>query len=376
MYSVTITVTEKCNLNCVYCYERVKSSKNMSFETAKEILDEVINYGLLRYDVINIQFFGGEPFLNYELIKKCVDYVQIGFPDERKKIRFLATTNGTVLDFEMKQWLHNNRDIFFCGLSLDGKKTSHDTNRSNSFDLIDLSFFKQNWPDYPVKMTVSPLTLKDLAADVMWLHSYGFKIKCNFAVGINWDNAGSKRILEEQLDILIEYYVNNPSIELCSLLNVNFEKIVTEAFSGDELLIKHCGIGSRMCAYDIEGRKYPCQFFCENALGLPYDEVKDISVNEKYTISLCDEACQSCALIKVCPNCYGANYQSFNNCYKKDMHICEFFKRVAIASSTIQAKRFIKNNYSERRGNRLFFKGILEVQERLRHELIHDYASD
>ena len=116
---ITLTLTQKCNLSCVYCYENHKSSKMMRLETAKKIVDKelLLNDG---YEEIEFDFFGGEPFLNFSLIKEITDYI-IHYVTNKKVLIFIVT-NGTLLNDEIKQWLIENKKYVICGLSLDGTK--------------------------------------------------------------------------------------------------------------------------------------------------------------------------------------------------------------------------------------------------------------
>lgn len=92
-----LTFTANCNLSCVYCYETY-DNKSMSFDTTKEILDSEFK-GLKNDDYMTIDFFGEEPFLEFELIKKIVSYVQEQNIKGQflPKYRFFATTNGTLI---------------------------------------------------------------------------------------------------------------------------------------------------------------------------------------------------------------------------------------------------------------------------------------
>lgn len=360
-FSATITVTNRCNLHCIYCYEKNKSNDNMAVETARDIVDTLMKecFGRDSCDKLSIQFFGGEPFLNYPVIKETVEYVRnvySSFP-----VHFLVTTNGTQLTDEMKCWLEAHKDLITCGLSLDGQKKSHDLNRSNSFSMIDLSFFQRVWPQYPIKMTISPQSLPFFAEDIIWLHEKGFKIKCNLAVGIDWSAEEYVTIFHKQLCILSDYYISHPDVELCSLLDFNMNMV--GLVDKDMLISKYCGIGTSMCAYDVQGRRYPCQYFCENTLGLPFEQTTLISIPEKYPANNYNGECSSCILIQVCPNCYGANYQIHGDCFCKDLSMCEMTKTAAVASSYIKAKRFLDHPdiNSEKAAN--FFSGILAIQQ-------------
>lgn len=360
-FNATITVTNRCNLHCIYCYEKNKSDDCMSVETAKIIVDALIEECFQRgsFDKINIQFFGGEPFLNFPVIKATVEYVQESYPSF--PVHFLVTTNGTQMTDETKRWLTSYKDLITCGLSLDGKEKTHNMNRSNSFSLIDVSFFKNTWPQYPIKMTISPQSLPNFAEDVIWLHESGFKIKCNLAVGIDWSVEEYVTTFQKQLNILADYYISHPYLELCSLLDFNMNKI--GLVEKNTLISKYCGIGTSMCAYDVQGRRYPCQFFCENTLGIPFEEVKNISIPKKYPASTYNHVCSACILIQVCPNCYGANYQIYGDCFCKDLSMCKMTKIAAFASSYIKAKRFLNHPEQDHGEAANYFNGILAIQK-------------
>ena len=99
------------------------------------------------------------------LIKKVYDYTLAKYSNE--SFIFYATTNGALLNDEMKSWFSAHKDTFVLGLSLDGTPDTHNYNRSNSYDKIDIDFFKNTWPIQGVKMTISEYTLKDLADNVI-----------------------------------------------------------------------------------------------------------------------------------------------------------------------------------------------------------------
>ena len=128
----------------------------MDFPLVKKILDEALNDDE-NFDEYEIDFFGGEPFLKFDLIREAVYYARTTYPE--KMMVFMATTNGTLVHGEIKEWLKTHSEIFVCGLSLDGTKRMHDINRSNSFDKIDVDFFAKTWPNQAMKMTISAETL-------------------------------------------------------------------------------------------------------------------------------------------------------------------------------------------------------------------------
>lgn len=120
-----------------------------------------------------------------------------------------ATTNGTMLNDEMKKWFHEHRDTFYLGLSIDGTADVHNHNRSGSFDSIDTKFFADNWPEQGVKMTISKYSIPRLAESVKYIHSLGFqKVRgVNLAEGnFDWDEEGVVRELVHQLKKLIALF--------------------------------------------------------------------------------------------------------------------------------------------------------------------------
>lgn len=139
---LVLQVTKQCNLRCKYCaysgnyYNREHSSSRMRFETARKAIDFYLKRSD-KFDKLSVAFYGGEPLLEFELIKKCVKYILENKGD--KKVTFPMTTNGTLLTQEVIEFLV--KYDFELMISLDGNKYSHDANRQfrngiGSFDVI------------------------------------------------------------------------------------------------------------------------------------------------------------------------------------------------------------------------------------------------
>lgn len=156
-----LQVTQQCNLRCGYCaysglYDnnRKHTRKRMTFETAKRAIDFFIQH-TLELDKIHISFYGGEPLLAFELIKKCVAYAKESI--EGKELTFGMTTNGTLLTDNIVNFLYENE--FQLMISLDGSKEEHDASRKfasgeGSFDLImsHIKRIKELFPEYKEKI--------------------------------------------------------------------------------------------------------------------------------------------------------------------------------------------------------------------------------
>lgn len=132
---LVLIVTEDCNLKCRYCvfsdmYPDIKSFSNekMSYEIAKKALDyymsihkKRVEHGYVKKAIVG--FYGGEPLLSFELIKRIVNYSKI----MKYECDFYITTNGTILDKEIIDFFIDNS--FYIAFSLDGNKKNHDRNR-------------------------------------------------------------------------------------------------------------------------------------------------------------------------------------------------------------------------------------------------------
>ena len=150
-----LDLTNQCNLRCKYCvysgkyqYERIHQNRNMSKNCAKKAVDYFLK-NRLKKGKSSITFYGGEPFLKFELLKYIVDYAK----SKINNIEFSLTTNGTLINDEIILYLVEN-DISL-NVSLDGPKRIHDKNRimingDGSFDLImkNLERIKRIAPDY------------------------------------------------------------------------------------------------------------------------------------------------------------------------------------------------------------------------------------
>jgi len=153
---VTMQVTQNCNLRCLYCtysgtYEqRGHSNKVMSYEVMKRSVDYGMNHSA-NSKQIDFGFYGGEPLLEFENIKKIVHYIRKNYP--YKKVTLSLTTNGTVFTDNIIEFLF--AEGFNILVSLDGPKEMHDKNRvfadgQGSYDKLmkNIMYIKDKYPDF------------------------------------------------------------------------------------------------------------------------------------------------------------------------------------------------------------------------------------
>ena len=333
--TVTLTLTQACNLSCTYCYEHHKSNRRMSVETAKSIVDyELKNFA--DFEGIEFDLFGGEPFLAFDLVREITDYICSKKGDIPCTV--FATTNGTLVHGEVQDWLREHVGCFICGLSLDGTRDMHNVNRSNSYDDIDLDFFLEMYPEQDVKMTVSRETLPHLAEGVIELHQKGFAVSCNLAYEIDWSDPENLSVLTRELEALISFYLAHPEVEPCSMLNMGIYNVGLEQ---DEAF-RYCGAGYSMRSYDVDGRVYPCQFFMPLSVGEDKAQKANEIVfpSEEIPKELLDDKCRSCIVRAACPNCFGANYAATGSIYQRDDNMCRLTKIIMKARSYFRAKQW------------------------------------
>ncbi|MDO5137780.1 MAG: 4Fe-4S cluster-binding domain-containing protein [Oscillospiraceae bacterium] len=355
---IMLLVTEKCNLKCIYCYEHQKNARVMSFEIAKAVLDEQLPKYSPQKQVV-IEVFGGEPFANFKLIRQIDEYLCDTYG--HLMISYETTTNGTLVHGEIQDWLRIHKNKFFIALSLDGFKEMHDRNRvfsdgTGSFDSIDIEFFAKTWPGCPAKLTISRETLPYMAEGIKYIHSLGFKCDATLSIGVDWNAEESLPILASELNKLIDYYIKNPEISLCTMLNLDFRLVFTP-FDED---YRFCGAGLEMTCYDAKGNSYPCQGFAPVSIGKMSETYMDFD-QTKFRLTN-DNPCKRCQWLRLCPNCYAANLQSTNDIQQVDPNLCQFFKYCILASAKIQFKR-IMNKKQRNHDDQLILKAISMVQK-------------
>lgn len=334
--TILLTITELCNLNCIYCYEDFKSNNKMTFETAISIINSELSK-LPDGITLDVSYFGGEPFLNFELIKKVYDYYD---NKNINNIKYTCSTNGTLVHGEIKKWIEQHFPKFSYNLSFDGIEEVQNHNRSNSFSLIDLDFYSKLYGNNGfVKMTLHPDTISKLYESIIYIHSKNLHPIANCAYGINWNNDEILNIYKNQLLLLIEFYLENPNIPTCSLLDENIKIL---AYNTN--FKPWCGI-DKMTVFNTLGSSFPCHFFEDVTLGKELS-TKLFDFDTKNLISYMDPCCKECPLITLCPTCFGSNYKA-NGCFcKRDINVCKTYKLQLYATAILNLKKIEKYGIS------------------------------
>lgn len=334
MLTLQFLITEDCNLHCAYCFEKNKNPRSMKASFIKEKIEE----HFLKEDSftqVSIDLFGGEPFLAFETVKDVVEWFHER--EWNKKHRFVLSTNGTLLSPEIKAWLQKWSKCVFPCLSLDGTSEVHNMNRSMSYDLIapHIDFFRDHWPEQPVKMTISKFTIPRLAESIMHIHKLGLPVEANILFENIWESKEEKNkflnLYAEQLDLLVDFYANHPDLPRPRLIDkVLLSLLHPKSAPPEESLF--CGAGRYMIAYDCGGESYPCHRFAPLSAG-------NKNIDDNCLKSIPNpremEPCASCVLLQICPTCQGFNFEI--NCHplKRTTFHCEFFKLEVLASAKL-----------------------------------------
>lgn len=337
-----LLVTHQCNLRCSYCYEHKEKSNHMSISNAKLYISEVVNSLDESYQSFEVQFMGGEPLLQFPLIKEVSEWLWQAYFPISLDCEF-APTNGTLIDQEMKKWFSANRDRICLGLSFDGNRLMQNVNRSNSATQVDLDFFKNTWPNQSVKMTISPNTISMLRDGVVFLHKQGFRhITADLAMGkeVVWKDEHLK-LYRQQLGLLSDYYLEHPQIPRLSLLNLDIRSLFLDNDNK-----KKCSCGEDLVCIDTDGTEYACHLFSPATMS---EEQAKASLAIDFTdhSAFIPDDCGDCLLFLQCPCCYGMNFLCYGNVSTQSAFTCQAFKIQFLANCELQHRLAITRNDKE-----------------------------
>ena len=360
-HTVVITLSERCNLNCVYCYEKGKDVGLMPFEKAKDIIRKSFVETADGDDIL-FEFHGGEIALAFDRLREICEWMWSR--EWRNAYSCFAITNGTLIHGETARWFKSNRERFQLGLSLDGTPEMHNRNRSNSYGLIDFGFFLENWPRQPVKMTFSPESIPSVAAGLRHVHGLGFEVRCNLAYGCDWPES-LLDTYSEQLDEMVEWYLMNPEVLPASLFCQKFERIGEMAVAGRRPT-KWCSCGDGSECYSPSGVCYPCQVFMPSTFGR--DVSQELAQQDFHGIeNFHDSMCDGCVLEPSCATCPAHNYLASGSLARRPVDLCAYRKVELLHAATLMGKmlawsdryRYMREMETQKRP--FVAKGILET---------------
>ena len=343
--ALCLHVAHTCNLNCSYCFASQGKYHGdralMSFEVGKRALDFLIENSGHRTN-LEVDFFGGEPLMNWDVVKQLVAYARTQEEPHHKKFRFTLTTNGMLIDDDVIDFA--NREMSNVVLSLDGRKEIHDRLRvdyagNGSYDRIVPRFQKlvasRGGKNYYMRGTFTHAN-PDFTKDVFHMADLGFtELSMEPVVCAPGDPAAltaeDLKIVKEQYELLAKDMLRRekegkPITFYHYMLDLTGGPCVYKRISG-------CGSGTEYMAVTPWGDLYPChQFVGEEKykLGNIWDGVTNTALREDF------RACNAYAR-KECDDCWARLYCS-GGCAANAYHAtgsirgvyeagCELFKK-------------------------------------------------
>ena len=380
--TVTFQVTDKCSLNCTYCYQINKGVRRMSFETAKKYVDLLLS-GEKGFDEyvnpqnspsIIIEFIGGEPFLEVELMDKIVDYfrersIELMHPWATNYCISICSNGVHYFDEKVQRFLNKNKDHISFSITIDGNKELHDSCRvfpdgSPSYDIAVAGandwMAKGNYMGS--KITIAPGNLVHLYDAIIHMVDLGYlDINANCVYEKGWTQEHSIEFYK-QLKKVADYFVDNDLVGdiYCSLFEESFFKQKDE-----NDLMNWCGGTGYMLACDPDGYLYPCIRYMESSLGCSRNPMRIGNVNDGIASNQCEKDClhclncvdrrtQStdecfyCPIGEGCSWCSAYNYQEFGTPNKRATYICEMHKARSLANVYYWNRYYQKNNIDKK----------------------------
>lgn len=346
--TITFIVTEDCNLRCKYCYITHKTSnKRMNLETAKRFIDYIVTANIVRAEDVIIDFIGGEPMIEIELIDQISDYFKKRAYEANISwawnYRFNFSTNGVNYSSpEVQAYIEKNRGKVSIGISIDGTKEKHDLNRvfqdgSGSYEIIEKNiplWISQFAPS--TKMTFASADLIYLKDSVIDLWNHGITEVSSNVVFENVWQEGDDLLFEQQLKDLADYILDNKLFDkyYCTFFSDSLGGYISEEVRD----IAYCGAG-KMLALGPDGKIYPCMRYKDYSLnhheerivgtldtGIDMDLVRAFMASSvRYQD---DEECSRCPIASGCAQCQGFNYDEADTStnFQRAKYICKMQK--------------------------------------------------
>ena len=358
--ALCLHVAHTCNLNCSYCFASQGKYHGdralMSFEVGRRALDFLIENSGTRVN-LEVDFFGGEPLMNWDVVKDLVAYARTQEGPRNKKFRFTLTTNGMLIDDDVIEFA--NKEMHNVVLSLDGRKEIHDRLRVDyagrgSYDRIVPKFQKlvesRGGKGYYMRGTFTHAN-PDFTKDVFHMADLGFTELSMEPVVCAPDDPAA--LTEEDLPIVLEQYeilakemlkreeVGRGFTFYHYMLDLTHGPCIYKRISG-------CGSGTEYMAVTPWGDLYPChQFVGEEAykLGDIWNGVTNTAVRDefKFCNAYARPECADCWARLYCSGGCAANaYHASGSIRGVYSYGCELFRKrieCAIMMKAVQAGR-------------------------------------
>ncbi len=358
--ALCLHIAHSCNLNCSYCFAsqgRYHGERAlMSYETGKRALDFLVENSGTRRN-LEVDFFGGEPLMNFDVVKKLVEYARSIEKGKNKNFRFTLTTNGVLIDDDVIDFA--NREMSNVVLSLDGRREVHDRFRVDysgrgSFDTIVPKFQKlvnaRGGKNYYMRGTFTHYN-PDFLEDIKAMLDLGFTELSMEPVVTSPESPSAltesdKPIVFEQYEKLAKLMLRRdkegkPFTFYHYMLDIKGGPCIYKRISG-------CGSGTEYMAVTPQGDLYPCHQFVGDEkfkLGDIYHGVDNKEIqNEFYSCNVyAREECRDCWARLYCSGGCAANaYHATGSVKGIYKYGCDLFKKRMECAIAVAVARELK----------------------------------
>ena len=343
--SMCLNIAHDCQLRCKYCFashgDFGGKRSLMDYDTAKNSIDFLVQNSGHRRN-LEVDFFGGEPLMNFKVVRDIVGYARKIEKKFDKNFRFTITTNGILLDDEKIDFI--NSEMNNVVLSLDGRKFVNDDMRvfksgKGCYDLVVEKFQKlvrkRGKKAYFVRGTFTSKNL-DFSKDVMHLFNLGFK-KISIEPAVLDENIEFSLERCKVLKILKEYEKLSDLVLSLKRIDKNFSFFHFEQdFKKGPCMtkrIKGCGCGNEYVSVTPEGDIYPCHQFVgdvEFKMGNVNSGEFDVNIKKFFSIPnlISSDECKNCWAKFFCGGGCSANNWNFNKKINKPHKLsCNLMKK-------------------------------------------------
>ena len=343
--ALCLHIAHTCNLNCSYCFASQGKYHGdralMSFEVGKRALDFLVENSGSRHN-LEVDFFGGEPLMNFDVVKQLVAYARSIEKEKGKNFRFTLTTNGVLIDDDVIDFA--NKECCNVVLSLDGRKEVHDRFRvdysgNGSYDKIVPKFKelveKRGNKDYYMRGTFTHHN-PDFLEDIKTMLDLGFtELSMEPVVCADTDESA---LTYDDLPIVLEQYEKLAELMIQRRKEgrpFTFYHYMIDLQGGPCIYkrISGCGSGTEYMAVTPWGDLYPCHQFVGDdkyLLGNIFDGVKNTSIQDEFME--CNvysrQECRDCWARLYCSGGCAANaYHATGSVKGVYKYGCELFKK-------------------------------------------------
>jgi uncharacterized protein len=345
LQTLVLHVTEACNLGCLYCYhggsgQGVGPTRSMRLPVAHEAVDFLFAHSADLPEVVLV-FFGGEPFLNFGLIRDVVGYAREKAAAKGQRVQFAATTNGTLLTPEIIDFIHANQ--VGVTVSLDGFEQIQDRYRP----------FPDGSPSYRAilpgvrRLLAHPLAKPAVARVTVCREPSAVPQILDHLLSLGFAEAGFAPVTSENPEYQLDADGMHALLEIFKLLAQRFLEFARrEEFFGftnlvDMLVTLHegevknypCGAGLGLFAVAPDGRLFLCQRLTGEAslamgdIHRGFDRPRIAAFRKKARLSQ-KTVCSTCWARKICAGgCYHEALVREGSVQQPNLHYCEWIKR-------------------------------------------------